>query len=371
MRKLLLLYVLLFLWALPAKTSLSLAMFPQEKLYVLSLEQQTPTGVWDGQLIFSALDKLAILLPSRFKIGMGEVSLSLGFTGFWQEYALLPLFAGEQALAFQGKQNAFVLFLPEIRRKKVIGYEHTMAKGRLSALAWMQPAKEPSSFQTEWGSEHSGWGVAGKVSLESSLLDLSVELLVTPVQGMEGFISSSCRYGSSKLGIAYGEETYPSRYSVSLDLKSRSLRATFMMEDWFGPKPIYGGFSAIRRRRQSSALRFSLGTGYLLFSFSDTYEFKQRGSEAGTVLMKATWKGFFGLVSAQYGEIRGPTNQKEGEFLLSLVLYKAALSYTEAGPEITLSDSVAIGKGLGTWKLKKSMGKAVTLTFMYAVTSGR
>lgn len=370
MRKLLFLFVLLFLCSLPAKTNISLVMFLKEKHYVLSLAHQTATSAWDGQLTY-APEELSLLFTSRFKIGMGKVSLSLGYTGFWQEYALLSLFARDQALCFQANKNAFVLLLPGKRRDKAIGYEHAMENGRISILAWMRPAKEPLSFQTEWLSEYSGWGVTTKVALSSSLLHLSAELLFTPVQGLEGFVLMSCKYRSSKLSFAYGEETYPSRYSLSLDLKSSSTRATFVMEDWFGPEPIYGGFSAIRRKRQSSAVKFFLGTGYLLFSFSDTYEFKQKGSEAGSIMMRTTWKGSFGQVSVQYGAIRGVSNQRKGEYMFSLVLYKATISYSEKGYEFILSDSVVIGKGIGTWKLKKSMGKAVSLSLMYAVTSDR
>jgi len=368
MRKLLLLYVLALLWVLPAKSSLSLAMSPQDKIYVLSLAKQDSTSVWDGQVSFASPDELTILLPSRFKIGMGDVSLSLGYAGFWQEYALLPLFAMQQALYFQAKGNAFVLFLGAMK-KKAIGYEHAMPKGKLSVLAWMQPAEEPSSFQTNWGSPHTRWGVAGKAFLTSSLLDLSSELLFTPVQGVNLFVASACKYRASKLSFSYGEEIYPLRYSVALAFQSKFLQASFVMEDWFGPKPIYGGFSAIRKRKQSSVLRFSLGAGSLLFSFSDTYEFKPRGSEAGSVMMGATWKGFFGQLSVQYGESRLSSILGEGQYKISLVLYKASLSYTEEGYAITLSDSVAIGKGIGTWKLKKSKGKAVSLSLLYVVTS--
>ena len=364
-------YILLFLWVLPARTSLSLAMFPQEKLYVLSLAHQGPTSLWDGQVTLAAPGELTILLPSRFMIGKGDVSLSMGYAGFWQEYASLPLLAREQALLFQAKNQGFVLLLPRASKKQAIGYEHSMGMGKLAVLAWMQPSVEASSFQTMWGTDSSRWGVVAKVFLSSSLLELSSELLFSPVQGLQGYVSSSYKYGSSKLLIAYGQEIYPCRYTLALDLAAASCSISFVMEDWVGPKPIYGGFSAMRRRRQSSSLRFFLGSGYLLFSFSDTYVFTQRGLEVSSVMMQATWKGPFGQVSAKYGGSRHLSDLGDGEYRLSLILYKASLSYTEAGYEITLSDSVAIGKGIGTWKLKKSMGKSVSLSLMYAVTSDR
>ncbi len=345
-------------------------MFPQEKIYVLSLAQQNPTSVWDGQLTFAAPDELAIQFPSRFKIGGADASVSLGYAGFWQEYALLPFFFREPALFCQARKHAFVLVSGK-NGKRAIGYEHITNGGELSALAWLQPREEPSSFQTEWGVNHSRWGVAAKALLESTLLDLHAELLFTPVNGMDVFVSSSCKYGSSILGFAYGEDPYPSRYSLSLALKSSSIRVSFVMEDWFGPKPIYGGYSAMRKRSQSSEVRVSPGMGYLSFSFSDTYEFKPRGSDLGSVMMQATWGGFFGKISVQYGVSRGPSIETKGQYKLSLVLYKASLSYTDAGYVITLSDSVAMGKGIGTWKLKKSMGNAVSLALLYAVTSDR
>lgn len=363
--------LLLSLWALPARASLSLAIFPQDKRYVLSLAQQTPTRVWDGQLTFSAPEELVIALPSRFKLTLGNAQVSLGYGGFWQEYLLLPLFAREQALLYQADRNAFALVLARTSDTKAVGYEHTLKRLKLSALAWMQEKEVSSSFQTEWGAKYSRWGVGAKVFLATSILELGAELLFTPVQGVVSFVSTAYRHGSSKLSFVYGQEPYPFRYSVNIALKSKILQASFVMEDWFGSKPIYGGFSSMRKRRQSSDLRFSLAVGYLLFSFSDTYEFKQRGSEVGSVLMQATWGGAFGQVSAQFGESRALSGRGEAQYRLSLVVYKATLSYTQEGYEMGISDSVAIGKGIGTWKLNTSMGKAITLSLMYAVTSDR
>lgn len=371
MRKLLLVSVLLSLWAIPAKTSLSLAMFPHDKRYVLSLAQQTPTAAWDGQLTFSAPDELVINLPSRFRITRGNALISLGYGGFWQEYALLPLFAPQQALLYQKGGNAFALVLSRTAETKAIGYEHTLAKGTLSALAWMQPKVESSSFQTEWGARHSWWGVGAKVHVAYPFLELGAELLFTPVQGLVSYLFSAYTNGPSKLSFSYGQESYPSRYCLSLELESSFLRATFVMEDWFGSEPIYGGFSAMRKRWQSSDLRFALAKGYLLFSFSDTYELKQRGSEVGSVMMQATWGGPFGQVSAKYKKVRGLSGEGKAQYMLCLAAYKATLSYTQEGYELTISDSVAIGAGIGTWKLHASMGKAITLSLLYAVTSDR
>jgi|GEM_PF-3761131 len=369
MRKLLLLYILLLLCSIPAKTSLSLALFPQEKSYVLSLAHQGTTSAWDGQVTFTAPDEEVIMLPSRFKIGMGDVSLSLGYAGFWTEYALLPLLARKQALFFQANKHAIALMLPRTGEKKAIGYEHTMARGNLSVFAWMQPEEEPHSFQTRWGDAHARWGVVSKIFLTSSLLDLGAELLFTPVQGLEGFILSTYKYRSSKLSLTYGQEPYPTRYSFALDLNTSSCSITFVMEDWFGPRPIYGGFSAIRRRSQSFSLRIFLGTGYLLFSFSDLYEFNPRGTEVGSVMMSSTWKASFGQLSVQCGQSRVSSILGAAQYKVSLVLSKVSFSYTEAGYEITLSDSIAIGKGIGTWKLKKCMGEAVSLSLLYTMTS--
>ena len=345
-------------------------MFPQEKKYVLSLAQQSLTYIWDGQLTFAASDELVLVLPSRFKFDAGNATVSLGYTGFWQEYALLPLFSSEQALLCQAKNQAFALVSGK-NAKRAIGYEHTMTIGALSVLAWMQPKEVLSSFQIEWGAPHSRWGVVGKVFLESSCFALHTELLFTPVKGMEVFVSSSCEYESSKLSFTYGEDPYPSRYSFSLALQGKFLQVTFMMEDWFGSKPLYGGFSTMRKRRQSSEARVTMSTGYLSIFFSDTYEFTPRGSDFGSILMKSTWGGCFGQLSAQYRVSRGPSVEMKGYYKLSVVLDKVTLCYTETGYDITLSDSVALGKGICTWKLKKHMGKAVSLALLYSVTSDR
>ncbi len=370
MRKLLLVCLLALLCSLPAKSSLALAMFPQEKHYVLSLAQQGQSSSLSGQLTFSGSDELLILLPSRFRIVCGKASVSLGYAGFWQGYALLPLFSREQALLFQTKEQAFALALGK-NGKWAIGYEHTLKRGKLSALALMQKGQETSSFQTEWGSQHARWAVAGKLSLESSSLALQSELLFTPVKGLEVFVSSSYKYGSLKVSLSYGEDSYPTRYSFFLDLQSKTVQASFVMEDWFGSKPIYGGFSTMRKWKQSSEVKISLRTGFLGFSFSDTYEFKPRGSEVGSALMQVTWKGSFGQMSVRYEVSREASIEKKGHYTFSLVLYKATLSYTEAGYEIALSDSVVLGKGIGTWILKKSEGKAVSLALLYAITSVR
>ncbi|MBI9094695.1 MAG: hypothetical protein JEY71_07420 [Sphaerochaeta sp.] len=370
MRKLLFVYLLALLCSLPATSNLALAMFPQEKHYALSFDQHGQTSFFSGQLSFSGSDEQLIMLPPRFKIVFGGSSVSLGYAGFWQGYALLPLFLREQGLLYQIKEQAFALVLGK-NEKWAIGYEHTLKRGKLSALAWIQRGQEASSFQTEWGAQHSRWAVAGKVFLESSTLALRSELLFTPVKGLEVFFSSSCTYGSSKVSFAYGEDSYPSRYSIFLNLQSKTVQASFVMEDWFGPKPTYGGFSTMRKRKQSSEVKIFLRTGYLGFFFSDTYEFKSRGTEVGSVILQATWKGSFFQMSARYGVIRDSLIDMKGLYTFSMVLYKATLSYTEAGYEITLSDSVAMGKGIGTWSLKKSEGKGVSLSLLYALTSGQ
>lgn len=370
MRKLLLVYILAFLWVLPAKTILSIVLYPERNASVISFSQQGESSVWDGQVSFSASDGLCLSFPSRFKIGRGDTSLSMGYAGFWQEYALLPFFSNEQTLFYQSKKHAVALFSKNMERR-AIGYEYAFPKGKLSALAWMHPEVEVSSFQTEWGAAHAPWGVGGKLLLKTQNLSLHAESLFTPVQGLEAFMASSFTYAACKANFAYGEKPYPLRYSLSLALQSHSVRATFMMEDWFGSKPIYGGTSATRRTRESASLRFSLGRGYLLVSFSDMYEFKRRGSEMGSVLAQVKLGGPLGQLTLQYAANRRPLVALDGEFKVSFVLNKASFSYSSGVYEITLSDSVAIGKGIGTWKLHKSMGKAVSLTLMYALTIDR
>ncbi len=313
-----------------------------------------------------------MMLPSRFKVVSGDASVSLGYAGFWQEYALLPLFAREQALLYQTQGHAMVM-LPGVRGKSAIGYERMSSLGTLSLIAWMHTREEASSFQTEWGSDHAGWGFASKAFLKTIPLELKAELLVTPVKGIEVFIASTCTYGSSQVGFSYGLAPYPTRYSLSLDLKGKALQASFVMNDWLGSEPIYGGFSAMRKRNQSSVVRFPLGRGYVRLSFTDTYEFKAKGGQVGSLLLQASLFGPFGQMTFQYGGSRDLSNSpfEGGEFKVSLVLYKAVFSYAGEGYVITLTDSLAIGKGIGTWKLTKQRGKAVSLSISYTVTSDR
>ncbi len=372
MRKLLLVYILLFLWALPAKSTLTLSMFPDERRYALSLAHQGPTCDSDGHVTFSAYDGLVMMLPSRFKVVCGDASVSLGYTGFWQEYALLPMLAREHALLYQTKAQAMVM-LPGVRGKSAIGYERASSLGAFSLLAWMHTRVEASSFQTGWGSEHAGTGFVSKASLKTIPLELGAEVLITPVKGIEVFIASTCTYGSSQVGFSYGQAPYPSRYSLSLDLRGKALQASFVMDDWLGSEPIYGGFSATRKRKQSSVVRFPLGKGYVRLSFTDTYEFKAKGGQVGSLLLQASLSGTFGQMTFQYGGSRDPSHSlfEGGAITCSLVLYKAVFSYAGEGYGITLTDSLAIGKGIGTWKLRKQMGKAVSLSISYTVTSDR
>ena len=232
-----------------------------------------------------------------------------------------PPFSGEQALLFQAKRQAFALVL-DTNEKMAIGYEHILTKGKLSTLACMQREQDDPSFQTEWGVHHSRWAVACKISLEASCLALHSELLFTPVNGLDVFVSSSCTYGSAKASLAYGEDSYPLRYSFVLALQSKAVQASFVMEDRFGSKPIYGGYSAIRKRTQSSEVQISLGTGLLRFFFSDTYEFKPRGAEVGSVMLQATWKGSLFQISARYGVSRDSLIVTKGLYAFSLILYK-------------------------------------------------
>ena len=362
--------ILALLCTLPAKSTLSLAMYPQKKIYALSLTQQNPNSEFSGKLTFSEADKLVMVLPSRFKIKAGTSLISMGYAGFWGEYALLPTIATkEQALLVQGRKNACAVLMG--KSKWAVGYERATEIGSLSALAWIQSREDPSTFQTEWAPDSSLWGVVGKALFLSRYIDVSLEMLLTPILGLDGFVSGVCTYGPTSLGFAYGQAPYPSRYSLSFELGSNAVHVTFRMEDWFGSKPIYGGFSAPRKRRQSSEVEVFLGKRYLQFCFSDTYEFTKKGIEAGSVSMKATWGGSFGKVSAQYGVSRHPMLPEKVQYSLSLVLYKASLSYTENGYEATLTDSIVMGKGTLTWALAKRMGEAVSLALFYAITSAR
>ena len=370
MRKLLLVPILALFCTLSAKSTLSLAMSPQKQTYALSLEQQSPASSCSVHLSFSAPDDLVILLPSRLRIRMGDSSIRVGYTGFWAEYALQPEVGKWQSLVFERGNHALALLTGK-NTGRALGYEHRYAIGNVSVLAWMQAGKKSSSFQTEWTSDHARWGVAGSASLSSKYVAMHSELLFSPIQGLSAFVSSSCRYGSSTLGFAYGEQPYPARYSFALDLASNALSGSFLMEDWFGSKPIYGGFSTPRKRRQSTRIRFSLGRGYLLFSFSDTYVFTRKGLEAGSVTMQGTWGGPFGQLSAQYGTSRILSSVGQRSYSLSLNVHKATLSYTQKGYEITLTDSAAIGRGIGTWRLTKRMGEPVFLSLLYSVTSDR
>lgn len=91
----------------------------------------------------------------------------------------------------------------------------------------------------------------------------------------------------------------------------------------------------------------------------------------GSVLVQVKLGAPFGHVALQYATNRRPLTGLEGELKVSLVLYKASFSYSSQGYEISLSNSMAIGKGIGTWKVNKGKGKAVSLALMYSVTIGR
>ena len=296
--------------------------------------------------------------------------MRFGHAGFWQEYALLPFFAREQALLLTWGKDA-LMALGGGEKRRAVGYEHSFPGARLSLLAWTAPAQTPSTYQVKWGALHSPWGIAGKVVLASSGFGLHAEALFTPTQGLEGFFSSSLRHGSSSFLFAYGQEPYRVRYSFAMDVEGKGMQATFSLEDGFGGEPIYGGHSAIRRRKQGGAVKLFLPTGYLLFSASDTYEFKQRGAEVGSVVLGAIWKAPFGHVSFTYGQRRGPEPALGKECRCSVNLHKATLSYTKEGFALALTDSVPIGGGVGTWHLKKSMGEGVTLSLLYTLTSDR
>lgn len=371
MRKLLLFCILASLPVLSAKSSMAVTLDPSVKTYSISVAQNDSKKVWDGQLTLVFPDELTIAFPSRLKVGLGPGVLSLGYGGFWQDFSLLPHFSREQALLYQGDSGTRVALFRG-GGQQAIGAEHALAGTKVSFLAWTQAKPVLHSYQREWGAVHAAWGVAAKVLLKPAPFVLGAEALFTPVTGVKAFVSSSFKYGGCSLGFAYGQEPYPTRYSFGLDLKSRLFRATFELEDWLGSEPIYGGYSTIRKRRQSGSVQVSLAAGYLFFSVTDTYEFKLRGSESGRVVLQAKWVGRFGQVSAHYKQKRGGTNvvNGKGEYKLTLLLNKVTLSYSSEGYEMAIADSVVIGGGIGTWKLKKGMGKAVSLVLSYAVTSG-
>ena len=87
--------------------------------------------------------------------------------------------------------------------------------------------------------------------------------------------------------------------------------------------------------------------------------------------MQVTWRGAFGKVTAQYAVKRISSEPVPGRYEFSLDLFKVAFSYTEKGYEISVSDSIAIGKGIGTWKLTSGMGKCFSLALVYALTIDR
>lgn len=370
MRKVLLFCILVSLSVLPAKERLLVALYPKEQRYVISAWQQDPRKAWEGQLTFVRDETLTIVLPSRFSFEGGGSSLRFGYAGFWQEYALLPFFVREQALLLTRGGDA-LMALRGGEKRRAVGYEHSFSKAKLSLLAWTASVQTPTSYQVKWGALHSPWGFAGKAVLESSGFALHTEALFTPIQGLEGFFSSSFRHGSSTFLFAYGQDPYPVRYSFALDVEGRGVQVTFSMEDGFGGEPIYGGHSAIRRRKQGGAVKLFLPTGYLLFSASDTYEFKQRGTEVGSVVLKATWKGAFGHVSFSCTQKRGSESPLGKECRCSVNLHKATLSYTKEGFALALTDSMPIGKGVGTWNIEKRMGEGVTLSLLYTLTSDR
>lgn len=370
MRKLLFFCTLLLLSTILAKGTLSLGIYPGQKKYVVSLAERSLARSWDGLLTFVAFDELMITLPSRWKVGVGEGFASVGYGGFWQEYALLPFFSDERALLYQRENHALMLFA-EREGKQAMGYELSTPRKSISLLAWRATKPEVTSYQATWGSQHARWGVAAKANVQSSVISLHAEAVFSPVKGVEGFVSSSYNLLSSTLGVAYGEAPYPIRYSFSLDLAHMKVQATYMQKDWFGSEPLYGGYSAIRRREQSSSLKLFLPIGYLLFTESDLYEFKPKGGEAGSVKLGAIWGGSFGQVSLQFKDKRGKGKGVQGrsETTVSLLVNKLSLSYTEGEYAIGLTDSIPIGKGVGTWNLEKKSGEHVKLSLLYTLTS--
>lgn len=368
MRKLLLFCILGTLSCIPARSSLSFSLYPEEKIYLLSVAQQSQGRAWDGQVAFAPPDKLTLLLPARFKIGVGGASLCLGYAGFWQQYALLPFFSREQALLYQGKESSVMVLSGD---RQAIGYDRSSAKRSLSLLAWRAPKTESSSFQTQWGAEHARWGVAAKLSLRSSFFSVTAETLFTPVKGVEAFIASSLQGGPATLGFSYGKEPYPTRYSLALALGGKDVKGTFAMEDWFGAEPRYGGHSSMRKREQKGSIHLSLARGYLHLSASDTFEFKRKGSTVGSVVLLGKWVGSFGELSIQYKQERGAVQEAQGVYRFTLGVHKATLTYSKEGYEIALTDSLPLGKGVGTVRLHKRMGSSVTLSLLYTLTSDR
>ena len=369
MRKLLIFCILVTLCVIPAKGSLSFSLSPVEKKYSISVSQQGQKIAWDGHFSFVAPGVPKLVLPSRFSLGVGGGSVRVGYAGFWQEYALLPFLSKAQALVYQTAGQSFMLLAPT-QGQKAVGYGKATDSADISALAWMAPKQDLSAFHTEWGAAHARWGVASKAVLHPSFGVLHAEALFTPAHGFEGFFSSSLGRGPYTLAIAYGQSPYPSRYSFALEHECKTVRTTFVKEEWLGAKPIYGGHSSIRKSRQSASVKIFLKTGSLVFSASDTYDSTRKESGVGSVVLQAKGKAPFGQVAVSHTQSRGSSGA-EDDYKVSLSIYKATLSFTKKGYVIAFSDSFAMGEGTGTWRVTKRMGEACAFSFLYTLTTDR
>lgn len=369
MRKLLLFCLLVTLYAIPAKGSFSLSLAPVEKKYSISVSQQGQKIAWDGHFSFVAPGVPKLVLPARFSLGVGGGTIRMGYAGFWQEYALLPFFSKAQALVYQAAGQSFMLLATK-QGQRAVGYGKASARADVSLLAWMAPKQDLFAFHTEWGAAHARWGVAAKAVLQPSFGVLHAEALFTPAHGLEGFFSSSFGHRPYTLGIAYGQSPYPSRYSFALEHECKAVRTTFVMEEWLGAEPVYGGHSSIRTSRRSSSVKLFLKTGSLVFSASDTYASTRKGTGVGSAVVQAKWKAPFGQVAVSHTQGRGSSGA-EGDHKVSLTLYKATLSHTKKGYVMTVSDSFAMGEGSGTWRVTKRMGEACAFSFLYALTTDR
>lgn len=370
MRKLLVCILQLLLYTVYARSSLSLSIAPLERVYGVSFAQESRTTSWEATLAFGLHRDLVLVLPSRFKIKAELFSLSLGAPGFWQGFVLLDHLSKEQAILYQRNNDSFCLLAPG-NGLEAVGYERQLSRGVFSLVGLLQKPDSVSTYQVEWGVEQAPWALAGKLALQSQNLAVKAEMLLSPVDGILVSGSYALVHSPCTASVSYGQNSYPKKYSLDLDFASEHLVASVALDDWFGGEPIYGGFSAVRKRRQSASVHYVGGWGWLHLSAVDTYEFKRRGGEAGTVVLQAK----LGLGSCQIEvegtQSRGATQQHKPKTMVTLALSKATITYDAKGWAIAFGDSFPLGSARCSWEVAKRFGSRVSFHLGYSLTSGR
>lgn len=364
MKKLLLLTILLLLYHLSAKATFSSITLPFEDKTVLSLYYQDHGINWDFQARYSRKEGLILTLPARYKIEKNDLSLAWSYPSFWQEFLLAPSFSSKQGFTFTAGKRV-IGFLLEGPSQHAIGYEQHWKGGVFSLFSWRQSERVRNTYQTQWGEHDARWAAIGKVVLSSSVTSLRVESLFNEVQGLEFLFAGAVKVKACSLSFIYGQNPYPLRYELSVDLQSRTIKAHIAWTDVFGPPPLYGGTRAIRTQKQAIKLTYTGKQNSLTFSYQDVYEYKYRGTEESSTLCFLQWSSWWGKFSI---ESKGGRTLHGRRVRYAVTLYRFSLNYDGSSYSITLSHSFAMGRGKGTWKVEAKQGKPLSCTLAYDLT---